>query len=106
MIGFVLLEAAAEVPALDWAQLGAGVITALVPPLTVLVVWLVRKGIPKIPRALLPFLALAGGPAINAAISALAGTETQNVVVGALLGGAAVWLREAWTTIREHGLSS
>jgi hypothetical protein len=102
---FVLLQAAAEA-AMDWAQLGADVITALVVPLTVVVVWAVRKAIPKIPRAVLPFLALAGGPAINAILSAISGVESQGVIVGALLGAAAVWLREAWSTVKEHGLKS
>jgi hypothetical protein len=103
---FALLQAAAEVPALDFAQLGAQLITALVVPLTVVIVWLVRKAIPKIPRALLPFLALGGGPAINALLSAISGVESQSVIVGALLGAAAVWLREAWSTVKEHGLKS
>jgi hypothetical protein len=102
---FALLQAAADA-ALDWAQLGADVVTALVVPLTVVVVWLVRKAIPKIPRAVLPFLALAGGPAINAVLSAISGIESQSLIVGALLGAAGVWTREAWTTFKEHGLKS
>jgi hypothetical protein len=106
---FALLQAAADTAgtapaALDWAQVGADVITALVPPLTILFVWGTRKLIPKIPRAILPFLALGGGAAINAAISALAGIQDQGLIVGALLGAVAVWLREMWTTFQEHGV--
>lgn len=103
---FALLQAGDAPPPVDWAQLGADVITAIVPPLTVLAVWLTRKLIPKIPRAVLPFLALGGGAAINALLSAIAGVQDQGPLVGALLGAAAVWLREMWTTFQEHGLKS
>jgi hypothetical protein len=101
---FVLSQAAQTT--MDWAQLGADVITALTAPLTVVVVWAVRKAVPKIPRTLLPFIALGGGPAVHALLSTIAGVESQSAVVMALLGMAAVWLRESWSTYKEHGLKA
>lgn len=91
---------------MDWQKLAADSVTALVPVLTVVVVWGARLLIPKIPRAVLPLLALGAGPILDAILGALSGVQAGGMVQAALLGAAGVWLREFFTTIKQHGLSA
>ena len=96
---------AQEAEALDWEQVGVNAIQALVIPLTVIFVWFARKLIPVIPRAVLPVLAVALGFGLDWFLAfATGGTFTP--FIGALLGAAAVWLREFVNTIQKHGASA
>lgn len=87
---------------MDWQAWGVQAIQALVPVVTVVLVWGAKKGIPKLPRVALPVIAMALGFGVDAFLSYIAG-HTFTPVVGALLGASAVWLREIVSTVREHG---
>lgn len=90
---------------MDWMAWSAQLVMAVVPVLTMLVVWGIRKLIPLIPRVVLPFLAM-GLPFVLTLLMNYIGGHEFNPVVGALLGAAATWLREVITTIQEHGTKS
>jgi len=87
---------------MDWTLLGSQAILALVPIVTMVVVWGVRLLIPKIPRVALPILAM-GLPYVLTFFVNYVGGHEFSPLVGALLGAAATWLREVISTIQEHG---
>jgi len=99
----ILLMLQAVLPDVNIA--GAGAITALIPVLVPFVVYSVKLIIPSIPRVILPLIAVGGGLVINALDSFIAGAD-PNVIVGALLGAAGVFLREVFNTFQNHGLNS
>lgn len=99
MISTLLLQAP------SWEQLGVDLINALIPIGVPLIVWLVRLGLPKIPRVLIPIGALGLGVLLDWLLAFVAG-GTFTPIVGALLGMAGVWLREVVHTWREHGASA
>lgn len=90
---------------MDWTNLGAQAILALVPIVTMIVVWGVRKLVPKIPRVALPILAASLPFALSFLASYISG-HTFSPLVAALLGAAATWLREIISTIQQHGSSA
>ena len=87
---------------MDWTNVGAQAILALVPVATMIVVWGIRQLIPKIPRVALPILAAGLPYALTFFASYVSGHEFSPIV-GALLGAAATWLREIISTLQEHG---
>jgi len=78
---------------MEWASVGAQAIVALVPVVTVILVYLVRKGVPKIPSWALPLLAMALGVA-ETYLLGVAGGPNVPIIVAAIAGGAATWLHE------------
>ena len=87
---------------MDWGSWGAQLILAVVPVITALVVWGIRLIVPKIPRFLLPILAMGLPFALTLLTNYIAGHQL-NPALMALLGAAATWLREIISTLREHG---
>ena len=67
-----------------------------------LTVYGVKKLIKSLPRALMPFLAMGLGYALDAFI-AWQTSHTFSPIAGALMGALATWLRESQHTVREHG---
>jgi len=90
---------------MDWTLLGSQAILALVPIVTMVVVWGVRLLIPKIPRVALPILAMGLPFALTFLVNYTTGHELSPIVA-ALLGAAATWLRELISTIQQHGVSA
>ena len=90
---------------MDWTNLGSQALLALVPIVTMIVVWGVRLLIPKIPRVALPVLA-AGLPFVLSFFVDYIGGHTFSPLVAILLGAAATWLREIISTIQQHGASA
>lgn len=90
---------------MDWNSWVAGLIVALVPPVTALVVWAIRMLVPKIPRVALPILALALPWLLTLLVNYTTGHEFSPLVA-ALLGAAATWLRELINTLGEHKLGA
>jgi hypothetical protein len=78
-------------------------IKALIPVIGVVLVFFVKKGIKKIPRAFLPIIASGLGFGLDYFLAWLTG-GTFTPIVGAILGGLSVWLREIIDTIQKHGL--
>ena len=78
---------------MDWASVGVQAIIALVPVVTVIFVYLVRKGIPALPGWALPLLAMALGTA-ESFLLAYAGGPDIPVLIAAIAGAAATWLHE------------
>lgn len=72
---------------LEWANL---IITVLTP----LVIAGLKWGIPKIPKALLPFIAPVVGVILDQVL-AFTTAHQSNLVIGAIAGALGVWLREA-----------
>jgi len=89
---------------MDWSQPLVQFIVAVTPVVTTILVYLIRLLIPKIPRVALPFIALGLPVAASWFYSFAGGTFTP--IVAALLGAAAVWIREIVSTFQEHQLKS
>lgn len=87
---------------MDWNDVAAKAILALVPVVTMIVTWGVRAVAPKLPRVTIPFVAMALGAAISYLLQ-LAGGPGVAPLVAVLLGAAATWLREVLSTIQQHG---
>lgn len=98
----LLLQA---VPPFDWTNFGVTLVQALIPVVTTLAIWAGRAAVEKTPRVLIPIIAVALGTALDLVVAYVSG-GVFNPVVGALLGGAAVWLRELVNTYANHGLNS
>lgn len=93
-------------PPFDWTDFGVSLISAVIPVITTLAIWLGREFIPvKVPRAAIPIVAVALATVLDLLTTYVSG-GSFNPLVGALLGGAAVWLRELVNTLAEHGLKS
>jgi hypothetical protein len=90
---------------MDWMDLGSQALLALVPIVTMVVVYFVRLLIPKIPRVALPILA-AGLPFLLSFFVDYIAGHTFSPMIGILLGAAATWLREIISTIQQHGASA
>jgi MFS superfamily sulfate permease-like transporter len=88
---------------MDWQSLGAQAILALIPVVTALIVFGLRKVLPKIPRYLIPLLAMLVGFGLSWLNNYIAATPDVTPLVAALLGAAATWVREIVSTIQEHG---
>jgi hypothetical protein len=89
----------------DWTNFGITLIQALIPVVTSLAIWLGREFVTKTPRVLIPIVAVVLATGLDLLTSYVSG-GAFNPVVGALLGAAAVWLREILNTYSEHGLNS
>lgn len=87
---------------MDWMDVAAQAVIALVPVATMVVVWLIRLMVPKIPRVALPVLAMALPFGLTLLTNYVGGHEFSPIL-GALLGAAATWLRELLSTINQHG---
>ena len=96
---------AQAVPVFDWTNFGVTAIQAIVPVVTTLAIWAGRALLVKTPRLLIPIAAVALGTVLDLLVAYISG-GIFNPVVGALLGAAAVWLRELVNTYAEHGLES
>ena len=101
----MLYVLAQVVPSFDWTHFGVTAIEALVPVVTTLAVWAGRSLLTKTPRVLIPIAAVALATGLDMLVAYVSGS-VFNPVVGALLGAAAVWLRELVNTYAQHGLSS
>jgi MFS superfamily sulfate permease-like transporter len=88
---------------MDFNSLGAQAILALVPVLTALLVFGLRKLLPKLPKVSIPIIAMALGFVLSWMNNYIEATPTVTPLVGALLGAAATWLREIVNTFNEHG---
>ena len=87
---------------MDWPALGAQAILALVPVVTMLIIWVARKFVPKLPRFTIPIIAMALGFLLTM-VQGMLGGPAVAPLVAALLGACATWLRELINTIQEHG---
>jgi len=83
----------------------AQAITVLIPIIVPFVVWGARLAIPKIPRAVLPALAVGAGVGVEALVSWISGGQ-WSPMTGAILGALGVFAREFATTIKQHGMSA
>lgn len=95
----------APVPAIpppNWSELAIACINALAAPLTVVFVWLAKLGYSKIPKGVVPWVAIALGPAAQWVVSLLTGVHADPII-GAACGAAAVWLREAINNVLTNG---
>lgn len=90
---------------MDWNSTAVQVIAAMTPVVTTVLVYLIRLALPRIPRFMLPILAVVLPVAGSWFYSFVAGGEFTPVIA-ALLGAAAVWLREIVNTVQEHGTDS
>lgn len=90
---------------MDWTLLGSQAILALVPVVTMVVVWGVRLLIPKIPRVALPILAASLPFALTFLVNYIGG-HTFSPLAMAALGALATWLREIISTVQQHGANS
>jgi hypothetical protein len=91
-----VLMAQDTVPTVDSTV--AAVITALIPVGVMLLVWIVRAFVPKIPPIVLPILATAIGAALSF-VGSLRAATGGSLWRGAALGALAVFLREFLTTL-------
>jgi hypothetical protein len=98
-----LAQATGNVQPPDWSAIIAGVITGVVPLLIPVLVYGVRLAIPSIPRAWVPFIAIALGPVVTW-LAQLAGAPGIPILKAALLGALSIVVREIWNTVQEHGL--
>jgi len=101
----VLAFAADQVAAVsppDWGALAIGLINTAVVVVVPIVTYGVRLILPRIPRFLVPLVAIGLGPVI-AWVAALAAGGNVNAITGCLLGAAGVVLREIYSTVKEHG---
>ena len=89
---------------MDWTQPLVQFIAGITPVVTTILVYAIRLLIPKIPRVALPIIAMLLPVAASWFYSFAGGTFTP--VVAALLGAAAVWLREVVNTFQEHQTKS
>lgn len=101
------VDPAAPVVPPDWHSLVPGVILALVTGLIVpFVTYAIRLGIPKIPRIVIPFVALAfSGPVLTYVLGWVAQLNTS-YWGGVLAGAIGIVIREIWSTWAEHGTGS
>ena len=90
---------------MDWTDPLVQFIAAVTPVVTTLLVYLIRKAMPKIPRVALPVIAMLLPVAASWGAS-MATSADFRPVYAALLGAAAVWLREIVSTLQEHQLNS
>jgi hypothetical protein len=90
---------------MDWTQPLTQFIVAITPVVTTLVVWGIRKLVPKIPRVALPIIAMLL-PVAASWVASLAMGTNFTPIVAALLGAAAVWLREVVNTLQQHQINS
>lgn len=90
---------------MDWTDLGVQFVVAITPVVTTILVFLIRLLIPKIPRIALPIISVALPVAASYFYSFVEG-GTFTPLVAALLGAAAVWLREVVNTWTEHGTAA
>mgnify|MGYP003423730003 FL=1 len=89
-----------DVPApLDYRPIFDGVVVAVLPVL----VHYVRQALPKLPRALIWTLPIVFG-SVTTMIAQALGSGVSGWR-GMILGGLAIALREAVSTIKEHGLT-
>jgi hypothetical protein len=88
---------------MDWNSWAVQLVMAVTPVVTTLVVFGIRKLIPKIPRVALPIIAVLLPVAASWFYAYVGGTFTP--IVAALLGAAAVWLREIVNTFQQHQLN-
>jgi hypothetical protein len=87
---------------MDWNSWSVQLVMAVTPVVTTLLVWGLRLLIPKIPRVALPVVAMLL-PVVASWFYSYAGGQFTPVVA-ALLGAAAVWLREVVNTFQQHKL--
>ena len=90
---------------MDWKALGLQALSALVPIVTVVVVYYVKLLVPKIPRVALPIVAALLPMGVAFFTNYIAG-HTFDPFVALLLGAAATWLREVVNTLNEHGAAA
>ena len=90
--------------AFDWTAVAINLVTGLQVLLVPMAVAGVRKGLPRLPRVSIPFLAVVLGVLSDAVATWVAGGGFSPLR-GVLVGLASVALREVTNTIREHGTS-
>ena len=78
----------------------ANAITALVPIVVPFLVALVKKGLPSLPKQILPLIAVGSGLFLTYLEAFIAGGE-WNVIVGAGLGALGVAVREVYKLFTE-----
>lgn len=105
---FAAVANGAAVDAPDWSAALTTLVNALVVVLVNLAVYGIRLLSPRIPRILLPMIALIAGPVIAAVVGAITQASlVPNVKwwAAVLLGALAVFVREVYNTLSEHGVS-
>ena len=88
---------------MDWTDPLVQFIAAVTPVVTTILVYVIRLLIPKIPRVALPVVAMLL-PVAASWFYSFASNGTFTPVYAALLGAAAVWLREIVNTFQQHKL--
>lgn len=87
----------------DWTNFGVSLIQAVIPVVTTLAIAVARAAFERTPRVLVPIVAVGLATLLDLLVAYASG-GVFNPVVGALLGAAAVWLRELVDTYAQHGL--
>jgi hypothetical protein len=90
---------------MDWNDTLVQLIVAVTPVVTTLLVAGLRKLMPSIPRIALPIIAMLL-PVLASWLGSFVAAGTFSPVVAALLGAAAVWLRELVSTFQQHKLAA
>jgi MFS superfamily sulfate permease-like transporter len=90
---------------MDWTDVSIKAIEALVPVVTIIVMYYWKEFVAATPKVLVPILAAAVGAALDYVTSLLTG-GVYSPIWGAVLGALAVWLREIGSTFAQHGFRS
>lgn len=90
---------------MDWKDVGVQAITAITPVATLVFLWLVKLGWSKIPASIVLFAAPVVGMLANFALNYVSGHPSGDPLIAALLGTAAVFLRELVSTLAAKGVS-
>jgi len=96
MLYSLLLQAA--VP--DWSQFGLDLIQLITPLVTTLAIQLAKSVVGKIPKTLIPLVAVILGMGVDFLLAQSTG-GAFHPVLAALLGAAAVWLYEFTKSLNE-----
>jgi hypothetical protein len=90
---------------MDWNQVGAALIVAVTPVVSMVLVWVLKLAWAKIPASIVLFAAPVAGIVANFAINYIAGQVPSSIIVAAALGLIATTLREWITTLTTKGLN-
>ena len=84
---------------MDWNAVGVQAILALVPVVTMLLVYGIRKLLPKLPKYIVPLIALGLGAFLTWLQGYMGGVSASPLVM-VLLGAAATWLHEVINALK------
>ena len=88
----------------DLTEAGVLAINALIPIVVPFVVWGAKSLIPKIPKSVLPALAVVAGMGLDQFLGFVGG-GSWGLLAGAGLGALGVFAREVVHTLKNHGVT-